>query len=94
MSTKQKNQGKTGSQAKGQAQGAALAAAGPSKVQSLTKYFEDSRTELGKVSWPTVKETKVTAFAVLLLVVVMCIFLGIADLLLSKIMESILSMGR
>ncbi|MDL2266893.1 preprotein translocase subunit SecE [Desulfovibrio sp. OttesenSCG-928-G15] len=94
MATKQKNQVKTGPQTKGQPQGGAVAAASPSKIQSLTKYFEDSRTELAKVSWPTAKETKVTAFAVLVLVVVMCIFLGLADLLLSSIMEAILSMGR
>lgn len=65
----------------------------PSKIQALGKYFEDAKTELGKVSWPTRKEVKVTSIAVLVLVVVMSIFLGIADLILSKVIESILSIG-
>ncbi len=87
MATKQKKQEK-----------AELAAAvaverSPSKIQALGKYFEDAKTELGKVSWPTRKEVKVTSIAVLVLVVVMSIFLGIADLILSKLMESILSTG-
>lgn len=87
MASKQKKQEKT-------AQAAATAAErSPSKIQALTTYFEDAKTELGKVSWPTRKEIKVTSIAVLILVVIMSIFLGFADLLLAKIMESILSMG-
>jgi preprotein translocase subunit SecE len=59
----------------------------------LVKYFEDSRVELGKVSWPTRKEVRVTSLAVLALVVVMAIFLGIADLILSRVMSSIIAIG-
>ncbi|MDR3175358.1 MAG: preprotein translocase subunit SecE [Desulfovibrio sp.] len=61
------------------------------KVRQLTRYFEDARTELDKVSWPVRKEVQATSLAVLALVVVMSIFLGLADLLLSKSMEAILS---
>jgi preprotein translocase subunit SecE len=88
MATKQKKQDKA-------AAGAAVLAAerAPSKFQALGRYFEDARTELGKVSWPTQKEIKITSIAVLVLVVVMSLFLGIADLLLAKIMEFILSIG-
>lgn len=88
MATKQKKQDKTS--ASGQT---AAAAASPGKAAELVQYFEDAKTELGKVSWPTKKEIKATSFAVLILVVVMSIFLGLADLLLAKIMESILSLG-
>lgn len=89
MATKQKKQDKTAT-----AGAAAMPAErGPSRVQSLGRYFEDAKTELGKVSWPTRKEIKATSVAVLILVVVMSFFLGIADLILSKIMESILSIG-
>jgi preprotein translocase subunit SecE len=63
----------------------------PSKIQDLIRYFEESKVELGKVSWATRKEVKATSIAVLLLVIVMSIFLGLADLILSKIMEAILS---
>ena len=62
------------------------------KIQSLTQYFEDAKVELGKVSWPTKQEVKATSFAVLILVVVMCFFLGIVDLILAKLIETILSM--
>lgn len=87
MAAKQKKQEKV-------EQAAAVAVdRSPSKIQALGRYFEDAKTELGKVSWPTRKEVKVTSIAVLILVVVMSIFLGIADLILSKVMESILSIG-
>lgn len=88
MAAKQKKQDKTSASG----QGAAVAAS-PGKARELVQYFEDAKTELGKVSWPTKKEIKMTSFAVLILVVVMSIFLGLADLLLSTIMESILSIG-
>jgi|GEM_PF-293855 len=91
MATKQKKQDKA-EQGKGQAAAIAVDRS-PSKIQALGKYFEDARTELGKVSWPTRKEVKVTSIAVLILVVVMSIFLGIADLILSRVMEAILSIG-
>ena len=87
MTTKQKKPDKAEQAA------AATVDRSPSKIQALVKYFEDSKVELGKVSWPTRKEVKVTSIAVLALVVFMAIFLGIADLILSKIMASILSIG-
>lgn len=65
----------------------------PSRIRAAGQYFEDAKVELGKVSWPTRKEIKATSIAVLILVVVMSFFLGIADLLLAKIMEAILSRG-
>jgi preprotein translocase subunit SecE len=87
MSTKQKKPDKA-------TEGSAAAVdRSPSKIQALVTYFEDARVELGKVSWPTRKEVKTTSLAVLALVVFMSIFLGIADLILSKIMASILSIG-
>ncbi len=64
------------------------------KVASLRDYFEESRLELKKVSWPSRKEIKVTTLAVLILVVVMSIFLGVLDLGLVKLSELILSLGK
>lgn len=86
MATKQKKQDKSP-----QGGQTAVAAASPGKAKQLVQYVEDARAELGKVSWPTKKEVKATSIAVLILVVVMSIFLGLADLLLAKIMEFILS---
>ena len=95
MATKQKKQEKAPTVGvKNQTAVAALSTEqSTSKMQSFFKYFEDAKTELGKVSWPTKKEVKATSVAVLILVVVMCFFLGIVDILLAKIIESILSMG-
>lgn len=91
MSIKQKKQDKasTGTARQGGAQAAAVSS--PSKVNKLIRYFEDSRTELDKVSWPTRKEVRLTAFAVLALVVVMACFLGVSDLLFAKLSKVILS---
>jgi preprotein translocase subunit SecE len=64
-----------------------------SRIRSLIRYFEDARSELGKVSWPTVKEVRVTSFAVLVLVVLMSLFLGLADFLFANLMDVILTRG-
>ena len=76
---------------------APAAAATPSKVvsriRSLIRYFEDARNELGKVSWPTVKEVRVTSLAVLVLVVLMSLFLGLADFLFANLMDVVLTRG-
>lgn len=66
----------------------------PSKMGVARTYFEESRAELKKVTWPGKKEVKVTTIAVLILVVVMSIFLGLADVFLSWVIELITSMGR
>lgn len=73
---------------------AALPSSGfASRIKDLFLYFNDARTELGKVSWPTKKEVKATSLAVLILVVIMSCFLGIVDLILSTVVEAILSIG-
>lgn len=65
----------------------------PSRIASLFDYFEKARVELGKVSWPTRKEVKTTTIAVLALVAIMSIFLGLVDLILSSVVQSILSLS-
>ena len=74
-------------------QGKGAGSAGGSKVTDLIRYFEDSKTELGKVSWPTKQEVKATSLAVVALVVFMSIFLGLIDQVLVKVVEAILSIG-
>lgn len=61
------------------------------KVRTFREYLELSRTELRKVTWPTLKETKATSFVVLGFIVVMALFLGLVDLGLSKIVALILA---
>ena len=65
--------------------------AGAGKIGQLKEYFVEAHGELKKVTWPLKKEWKISALAVLLLVVIMSIFLSIADLGLSKIVQLILS---
>ncbi len=54
-------------------------------------YLELSRAELRKVSWPTMKETKMTSLVVVGFVAVMVLFLGLVDLGLSTVIAMILS---
>ena len=82
-----------GKQSKEQEQTPSLAAGPGGKIAALREYFEESRAELKKVTWPTVKEAKTTSIAVLILVAVMAVFLGLVDLGLTKIVEFILTPG-
>jgi len=61
------------------------------KAQELKEFFEEAQVELKKVTWPTRKETVTTCVAVMILVAVMSLFLGVVDLGLSKIVETVLS---
>jgi preprotein translocase subunit SecE len=65
----------------------------PGKVEQAKVFFEESRAELKKVTWPTKKEIRVTTIAVLILVTLMSIFLGVLDLGLVKIVGAITGMG-
>ena len=53
------------------------------KAKAFRNYLELSKTELRKVTWPTVKETRTTSL--------MAIFLGVVDLGLSKLISFILA---
>lgn len=61
------------------------------KMTQLKDYFDESKVEIKKVTWPSRKETVTTCVAVLVLVLVMSLYLGVVDMGLSKIVESILS---
>ena len=61
------------------------------KLQEFRVFFDQAKMELKKVVWPDKQETISTSSAVLLLVVVLAFFLGIIDLVLTKIIAAILS---
>lgn len=61
------------------------------KFEEFKDFFEESKVEIKKVTWPTRRETVTTSVAVLVLVVVMSIFLGVVDMGLSKLMQIVLS---
>ena len=63
----------------------------PNPIARLAPYIEDSRGELRKVTWPTLKGTRKAPLAVLGCVAGMASVLGLVDLGLSAIIKSILS---
>ncbi|WP_029893953.1 preprotein translocase subunit SecE [Desulfohalovibrio reitneri] len=84
--------GQTKGQTKGQAKTQAAEQAGPAaKVRQFRDFLEKAKIELKKVTWPARKETVATSVAVLVLTFVMALFLGLADVVLSKIVQAILS---
>jgi len=62
-----------------------------SQIARFVAYIEDSRNELRKVSWPTIKETRSATLVVLGFVAVMAILLGLVDFALSALVRLILS---
>ncbi len=55
------------------------------------KYFREARAELGKVSWPTRKDTAMYSTVVLVLSLVTAAFIGGLDLGLTKGLEALIS---
>lgn len=78
--------------AKKQAQAADLKAdKAPNLLVRFSRYVEDAKVELRKVTWPTLKETRKATLAVLGFVAVMAVILGLVDLGLSALIKTILS---
>jgi preprotein translocase subunit SecE len=61
------------------------------RIESAKEFFEQSKVELKKVTWPTRQETVKTGIAVLIFSVVMAIYLGVVDMVLSRLVAFILS---
>ncbi len=59
-------------------------------VGNLVQYFQDSKVELKKVTWPSRKETLGLTWVVLIFVVIISLFLGVSDLGLSKLVKLVL----
>ncbi|WP_027371352.1 preprotein translocase subunit SecE [Desulfovermiculus halophilus] len=60
------------------------------KVDRFREFFEQSKMEMKKVTYPSQKQTLATCGSVLFLVCLIAAFLGIVDIALSKIIEVIL----
>ena len=63
------------------------------KIEQARTYFEESRVEIKKVTWPTKAEVRVTTLAVLILVFIMAILLGVIDFGLVHAVRSITAIG-
>jgi preprotein translocase subunit SecE len=62
-----------------------------SRIETAKEFFEQSKAELKKVTWPTRPETVKTGIAVLIFSVVMALYLGVVDMALSRLVALILS---
>ena len=54
-------------------------------------FIEEVKLELGKVTWPTRKETIGTTWVVIVIVLLISFYLGACDLALTKLMRLILA---
>ena len=59
-------------------------------MQKITTFLESVKIELGKVTWPTRKETIATTGVVVMIVFLISLYLGACDVILSKMMRLIL----
>jgi len=59
-------------------------------LAKTNKFLQDVKVELGKVTWPTRKETVATAWIVVVIIVLISLYLGICDIILTKVMHVIL----
>ena len=59
-------------------------------MQRVKSFLESVKLELGKVTWPTRKETVATTSVVVVIIFLISIYLGACDLVLAKLMRLIL----
>ncbi len=59
-------------------------------MQNVKTFFESVKLELSKVTWPTRKETIATTGVVILIVFIVSLYLGLCDVILSKLIRLVL----
>jgi preprotein translocase subunit SecE len=59
-------------------------------IRDGRQYLADVQTEFKKITWPSQKEWTSTTIGVLIVVALMTLLLGLADLGLAKLMELVL----
>jgi preprotein translocase subunit SecE len=59
-------------------------------VEKLKEYFREVFLEAKKVTWPSKKDTVKGTYIVLITVIIAAIFLGIVDVGLAKIIQTLL----
>ena len=63
-----------------------------SPFTALAEYVKDVRVEMSKVSWPSRKELQESTLVVIVMVIVVSIFIGIVDRVLSLAFEALIRM--
>ena len=59
-------------------------------VDKAKDYFKDVMLELKRVTWPTKKDTMSATWVVLITVIILSIFLGLVDFVLSQVIKMFL----
>ena len=59
-------------------------------ITNVKEFLSEVKAELGKVTWPTRKETVSTTWVVVVIVVLVSVYLGACDVVLAKVMRFIL----
>ncbi len=59
-------------------------------MQNVKTFLESVKIELGKVTWPSRKETVATTGVVVVIILLISIYLGACDIVLAKLMRLIL----
>ncbi len=60
------------------------------KITKAKQFFAESRQELKKVTWPTKQQAIASTWVVIAVVVMVSLFLGLVDFMLSKLIRLIL----
>ncbi|HLE08384.1 MAG TPA: preprotein translocase subunit SecE [Thermodesulfobacteriota bacterium] len=60
------------------------------KIEKIKQFYLEARGELKKVTWPTRQQTISATWVVIIMTIVIAIFLGLVDLVLSSLIKYIL----
>ena len=60
------------------------------KIDKAKQFFSEAKQELKKVSWPSKQQTITSTWVVFAVTFVLAIFLGLVDLILSKLVTYII----
>jgi preprotein translocase subunit SecE len=60
-------------------------------IERLRQFLREFRVEMKKVSWPSRKEVMASTGVVLVVVLFLSFYLGLADLIMSKLLRMMLS---
>lgn len=76
----------------GKRKGAEVVVSEPSKFSpaQVKRFYDEVKSEFGKIAWPARKHTMSSTIVVVVLVILISIYLGAVDLVLGKIVSSII----
>jgi preprotein translocase subunit SecE len=63
-------------------------------VKNPLQFIEEVRQEVSKVTWPAWKEVWITTAMVLVMVALTAVFFMVADLIIGRVVQLVLSIGR